>query len=69
MVEAFPYELFKLRAADLAISADMPLCIGALRWRQCVPCCLVHDRDRRRKSVDFMRRRPLAAQAGPGACG
>ena len=66
MVETFPYELFKLRAANLAISADMPLCIGALRWRQSVPCCPVHDRDQRRKSVDH---EAAAAQAGPGACG
>jgi len=50
MVEAFPDELFKLRAADLAISDDRLLCSGALRWRQPVPRRLMPDGRLRRKS-------------------
>jgi hypothetical protein len=30
--EAFPFDLFELRAVDEAISDDMVLCIDALRW-------------------------------------
>ena len=40
--EAFPFDLFELRAVDEAISDDMLLCIDALRWGH----SLVPDGDR-----------------------
>ena len=30
--EAFPFDLFELRAVDIAISDDMLCCMDALRW-------------------------------------
>ena len=46
--EAFPFDLFELRAVDEAISDDMLLCIDALRWGQSDLHNLVPDGDRRR---------------------
>ena len=46
--EAFPFDLFELRAAGVAISDDMLLCIDALRWGQADLYRLVPDGDRRR---------------------
>ena len=46
--DAFPFDLFELRAVDEAISDDMLLCIDALRWGQTDLHSLVPDGDRRR---------------------
>ena len=46
--EAFPFDLFELRAVDEAISDDMLPCIDALRWGQSDLHSLVPDGDRRR---------------------
>ena len=46
--EAFPFDLFELRAVDEAISDEMLLCIDALRWGQSDLHSLVPDGDRRR---------------------
>ena len=46
--EAFPFDLFELRAVDEAISDDILLCIDALRWGQSDLHSLVPDGDRRR---------------------
>lgn len=46
--EAFPFDLFELRAVDAAISDDMLLCIDPLRWGQSDLHSLVPDGDRRR---------------------
>ncbi|MBA3597229.1 MAG: hypothetical protein H0W40_07610 [Methylibium sp.] len=45
--EAFPFDLFELRAVDEAISDDMLLCIDALRWGQSDLYRLVPNGDRR----------------------
>lgn len=49
--EAFPFDLFELRAVDEEISDDMLLCIDALRWGQADLYRLVPDGDRRVKAV------------------
>jgi hypothetical protein len=49
--EAFPFDLFELRAVDEAIGDDMLLCIDALRWGQCDLHNLVPDGDKRVKKV------------------
>ena len=49
--EAFPFDLFELRAVDEAISDDMLLCIDALRWGQADLHSLVPDGDRRVRAV------------------
>ena len=49
--EAFPFDLFELRAVDEAISDDMLLCIDALRWGQADLFGLVPDGDRRVRAV------------------
>ena len=49
--EAFPFNLFELRAVDEAISDDMLLCIDALRWGQSDLHSLVSDDDRRVRAV------------------
>ena len=49
--EAFPFDLFELRAVDEAISDDMLLCIDALRWGQSDLHSLVPDGDRRVRAV------------------
>ena len=49
--DAFPFDLFELRAVDEAISDDMLLCIDALRWGQSDLHSLVPDGDRRVRAV------------------
>lgn len=49
--EAFPFDLFELRAVDEAIGDDMLLCMDALRWGQSDLYRLVPDGDKRVKSV------------------
>ena len=49
--EAFPFDLFELRAVDDAVSDDMLLCIDALRWGQSDAHSLVPDGDRRVRAV------------------
>lgn len=49
--EAFPFDLFELRAVDEAISDDMLLCLDALRWGQSDLHSLVPDGDRRVRAV------------------
>jgi hypothetical protein len=49
--QAFPFDLFELRAVDEAISDDMLLCIDALRWGRCDLHSLVPDGDRRVRAV------------------
>ena len=49
--EAFPFDLFELRAVDEAISDDMLLCIDALRWGESDLQSLVPDGDRRVRAV------------------
>ena len=49
--EAFPFDLFELRAVDEAISDDMMLCIDALRWGQADLYSLIPDGDRRVRAV------------------
>ena len=49
--EAFPFDLFELRAVDEAISDDMLLCIDALRWGQSDLHSLVPDGDRRVRAM------------------
>lgn len=49
--EAFPFDLFELRAVDEAISDDMLLCLDALRWGQADLWRLVPDGDRRVRAV------------------
>ena len=49
--EAFPFDLFELRAVDESISDDMLLCIDALRWGQSDLHSLVPDGDRRVRAV------------------
>ena len=45
--EAFPFDLFELRALDIAISDDMLLCLDALRWGKLDLHGLVPDGERR----------------------
>ena len=49
--QAFPFDLFELRAVDEAISNDMLLCLDALRWGQSDLCSLVPDGERRVRAV------------------
>ena len=49
--EAFPFDLFELRAVDESISDDMMLCIDALRWGRSDLHSLVPDGDRRVRAV------------------
>ena len=49
--EAFPFDLFQLRAVDEAISDDILLCIDALRWAQSDLHSLVLNGDRRVRAV------------------
>lgn len=45
--QAFPFDLFELRAVDLAISDDMLSCLDALRWARADLHTLVPDGDAR----------------------
>ena len=49
--EAFPFDLYELRAVDETISDDMLLCIDALRWGRVDLHSLVPDGDRRVRAV------------------
>ena len=48
---AFTFDLFDLRALDIAISDDMLRCIDALRWGRADLCALVPDGNARVRSV------------------
>ena len=49
--QAFPLDLFELRAVDVAISDDMLLCLDALRWGRADLYTLVPDGDARVRAV------------------
>ena len=49
--EAFPFDLYELRAVEEGISDDMLLCIDALRWGQTDLHSLIPDGDRRVRAV------------------
>jgi hypothetical protein len=49
--EAFPFDLFELRAVDIAISDDMLVCLDALRWAKADLYKLVPDGERRVQAV------------------
>ena len=49
--EAFPFDLFDLRAVDAAISDDMLLCIDAVRWGRTELFGLVPDGERQVRAV------------------
>ena len=49
--QAFPLDLFELRAVDIAISDDMLLCLDALRWGRADLNTLVPDGDARVRAV------------------
>ena len=49
--DAFPFDLFELRALDIVISDDMLLCVDALRWGRADLYSLVPDGDKRVKAV------------------
>ena len=48
---AFTFDLFDLRALDIAISDDMLLCIDTFRWGRADLCALVPDGNARVRSV------------------
>jgi hypothetical protein len=51
--QAFPFDLYELRAVDVAISDDMLLCLDALRWGKADLFKLVPDGDKRvRQAID-----------------
>jgi hypothetical protein len=49
--EAFPFDLFELRAVDVEISDDMLTCLDALRWAKADLHKLVPDGDQRVRAV------------------
>lgn len=49
--QAFPLDVFELRAVDVAIGDDMLLCLDALRWGRADLHTLVPDGDRRVQAV------------------
>ena len=49
--QAFPLDLFELRAVDIAISDDMLWCLDALRWGRADLHTLVPDGDARLRAV------------------
>jgi hypothetical protein len=49
--QAYPFDVFELRAVDVEISDDMLLCLDALRWAKSDLHALVPDGDRRMRSV------------------
>jgi len=65
--EAFPFDLFELRAVDEAISDDMLLCIDELRWGQSDLRSRVPDGDRRRIWGGKGGHRPLGPEVARGA--
>lgn len=48
---AFKFDLFELRAVDVAISNDMLCCLDALRWGRADLCALIPDGDARMRAV------------------
>lgn len=48
---AFPFDLFELRAVDIAISDDMLSCLDALRWGRADLHTLIPDGDARVRAV------------------
>ena len=49
--QAFPFDLFELRAVDIAISNDMLWCLDALRWGRADLHTLIPDGDARVRAV------------------
>ena len=49
--QAFPFDLYELRAVDVEISDDMLLCLDALRWARADLHTLVPDGDERVQAV------------------
>jgi hypothetical protein len=49
--QAFPFDLYELRAVDVEISDDMLLCLDALRWARADLHTLVPDGDDRVQAV------------------
>ena len=49
--QAFPFDLFELRAVDIAISNDMLCCLDALRWGRADLHTLIPDSDARVRAV------------------
>jgi hypothetical protein len=49
--QAFPLDVYELRAVDVAISDDMLQCLDALRWGRADLHTLVPDGDRRLQAV------------------
>jgi len=49
--QAFPFDLFELRAVDIAISNDMLCCLDALRWGRADLHTLIPDGDARVRAV------------------
>ena len=49
--QAFPFDIFELRAVDVAISDDMLVCLDALRWAKADLYSLVPDGDRRLRAL------------------
>lgn len=49
--QAFPFDLFELRAVDVSISDDMLACLDALRWGKADLYKLVPDGERRVRAV------------------
>ena len=49
--QAFPFDLFELRAVDIAISDDMLCCLDALRWGRADLHTLIPDGDARVRAV------------------
>jgi len=49
--QAFPFDLFELRAVDLAISDGMLSCLDALRWGRADLYTLISDGDARVRGV------------------
>lgn len=49
--QAFPLDVFELRAVDVALSDDMLHCLDALRWGRADLHTLVPDGDRRMQGV------------------
>ena len=45
--QAFPFDLYELRAVDVDISDDMLVCLDALRWAKADLHDLIPDGDRR----------------------
>ena len=48
---AFPFDLFELRAVDVEISDDMLMCLDALRWAKADLFKLVPDGDKRVRAI------------------